>query len=82
MSAIIAGIVRHLLALLGAVWAGSDAEIGAAVRGFLESLAAGDTSALGGGIVTLAAILWSVYDKKKRSITKSITKETKNEVVV
>lgn len=78
MSAIIAGIVRHLLALLGAVWAGSDAEIGAAVRSFVELIAAGDTSAIGGSLVTLAAILWSVYDKKKRSITK----ETKNEVVV
>lgn len=68
MSAIIAGITRHLLALLGAVWAGSDAEIGSAVRGFIENLAAGDTSAMGGGIVTLAAILWSIYDKKKRQL--------------
>lgn len=78
MSAIIAGIVRHLLALLGAVWAGSDAEIGAAVRSFIELVAAGDTSAIGGSIVTLVAILWSVYDKKKRSVIK----EKKDEVGV
>ena len=70
MSMILAGIARHLLALLGAVWAGSDAEIGQAVRGFVESIAAGDTSALGGGLVTLAAIIWSVYDKKKRMVEK------------
>ncbi len=70
MSAVIAGIVRHLLALMGAVWAGSDAEIGAAVRGFVENLAAGDTSALGGGIVTIAAIAWSIYDKRKKQVIK------------
>ncbi len=70
MSAVIAGIVRHLLALMGAVWAGSDAEIGAAVRGFVENLAAGDTSALGGGFVTIAAIAWSIYDKRKKQVIK------------
>lgn len=68
MSSIIAGITRHVLALMGAVWAGSDAEIGAAVRGFVEQLASGDSNAMGGSIVTLAAILWSIYDKKKRQI--------------
>lgn len=73
MSAIIAAIVRHTMALLGAVWAGSDAEIGAAVRGLIEQLASGNTNALGGTIVTLIAIAWSVYDKKK----KQIEKETK-----
>jgi hypothetical protein len=72
MSAIIAGITRHVLALLGAVWAGSDAEIGAAVRSFIEQLAQGDSSALGGSIVTLIAIGWSIFDKKKREIKKEI----------
>ena len=70
MSMILAGITRHLLALFGAVWAGSDAEIGTAVRSFVEAIASGDTSALGGGIVTLVAIIWSVYDKKKRMVEK------------
>lgn len=70
MSAIIAGLTRHILALLGAVWAGSDAEIGVAVRAFVESLATGDSSAISGGIVTLAAIAWSIYDKRKKQVIK------------
>ena len=74
MSAIIAAIVRHAMALLGAVWAGSDAEIGAAVRGLIEQLASGDTNALGGTIVTLIAIAWSIYDKKKKQIEEEETK--------
>jgi len=73
MSAILAGIIRHALALLGAVWAGSDAEIGAAVRSLIEQIAVGDTNALGGTLLTLVAIAWSIYDKK--------SKEKKNEIV-
>jgi hypothetical protein len=70
MSAIIAAIVRHGMALLGAVWAGSDAEIGATVRGLIEQMAAGDTNAIGGTLVTLAAIAWSIYDKRRKQIEK------------
>ena len=76
MSAIIAGITRHVLPLLGAVWAGSDAEIGASVRGLIEQIASGDTSAISDSVVTLVAIAWSIYDKKKNAITK----EKKNEL--
>ena len=68
MSGIIAGISRALLALLGGIWGGSDAEIGAAVRTFVEQLATGETNALGGTIVTLVAIAWSIWDKKKKQI--------------
>lgn len=68
MSSILAGITRAILALIGGVYAGSDAEIGAAVRTFIEQLATGDSNALGGTIVTLIAIAWSVYDKKKKEI--------------
>lgn len=67
MSAILYGIVRHVMALLGAAWGGSDAEIGAAVRTFAERLADGDVNAIGGSLVTIAAILWSVYDKRRKA---------------
>lgn len=67
MSGIIGGISRALLALLGGIWGGSDAEIGAAVKAFIHQLADGDTSAIGGTIVTLVAIAWSIYDKRKKS---------------
>lgn len=70
MSGIIAGISRALLALLGGIWGGSDAEIGAAVRGFIEQLTSGDSNAMGGTVVTLIAIAWSIYDKKKKQIEK------------
>lgn len=70
MSSIIAGIARHILALLGAAWAGSDAEVGQALRSFVEGVASGDTSSIGGALVTLAAIAWSIYDKKKRQVKK------------
>lgn len=70
MSQIIAGITRAVLALLGGVWAGSNEEIGAAVRAFIEKLAEGDSNSLGGTIVTLVAIIWSIYDKKKSQIKK------------
>ena len=70
MSAILAGIIRHVLALLGAVWAGSDAEVGAAVRSLIEQIASGDTNALGGTLLTLVAIIWSIYDKKRNQIKK------------
>jgi hypothetical protein len=72
MSGVIAGVSRALLALLGGIWGGSDAEIGAAVRGFIEQLASGDESAMGGTVVTLIAIAWSVYDKKKKQIKKEV----------
>ena len=72
MSGVIAGVSRALLALLGGIWGGSDAEVGAAVRGFIEQLASGDTNALGGSIVTLIAIAWSIYDKKKKQIKKEV----------
>jgi hypothetical protein len=72
MSGVIAGVSRALLALLGGIYGGSDAEIGAAVRGFIEQLASGDTNAMGGTVVTLIAIAWSVYDKKKKQITKEV----------
>lgn len=70
MSSILAGVARAVLALLGGIWGGSDAEIGAAVRSFIEQLASGETNALGGTIVTLVAIAWSVYDKKKKQVSK------------
>jgi hypothetical protein len=70
MSGIIGGISRALLALLGGIWGGSDAEIGKALRTFVEQLAAGDSNALGGSIVTIAAIAWSIYDKRKKQIAK------------
>ena len=66
MSAILYGIIRHVMALLGAAWGGSDAEIGAAVRTFVDRLAEGDVNAIGGSLVTLAAIAWSIYDKKRK----------------
>ena len=68
MSAILAGIIRHVLALLGAVWAGSDAEIGAAVRSLIEQIASGDVNSIGGTILTLVAITWSIYDKKRKQV--------------
>ena len=68
MSAILAGIIRHVLALLGAVWAGSDAEIGAAVRLLIEQIASGDVNSIGGTILTLVAITWSIYDKKRKQV--------------
>lgn len=71
MNGIIGGISRALLALIGGIYGSSDAEIGAAVRGFIEQLAAGDTNALGGSIVTLLAIAWSIYDKRKKQITEA-----------
>jgi len=70
MSGVIAGVSRALLALLGGIWGGSDAEVGAAVRGFIEQLASGDTNAMSGTVVTLIAIAWSIYDKKKKQIAK------------
>jgi len=54
------------MALLGAAWGGSDAEIGAAVRTFVDRLAEGDVNAIGGSLVTLAAIAWSIYEKRKK----------------
>jgi hypothetical protein len=72
MSGVIGGISRALLALLGGIWGGSDAEIGKALRTFIEQLASGDESAMGGTIVTLIAIAWSIYDKKKKQIKKEV----------
>jgi hypothetical protein len=67
MSGIVAGVSRALLALLGGIWGGSDAEIGAAVRLFIEQVATGETNAIGGTAITLVAIAWSIYDKKKKN---------------
>lgn len=71
MSQIIGAIVRHVLTLMGAVWAGSDAEVGEALRLFIQHLADGNTSALGGSIVTLLAIAWSIYDKTTKQKIKT-----------
>lgn len=70
MSAMIAAIVRHLMTLLGAAWAGSDAEVGKILRELVEQIASGDTNAIGGAIVMLAAIMWSIYDKRRKAIVR------------
>ncbi|HMO51905.1 MAG TPA: hypothetical protein PKE26_11030 [Kiritimatiellia bacterium] len=72
MSAILAAMTRHIMGALGAVWGSSDADVGAALRALIEKLAEGDTNALGGTIVTLAAICWSIYDKKAKAKKKEI----------
>lgn len=70
MSGVFSGITRAILALIGGLYAGSDEQVGATVRIFIEQLASGDTNALGGTIVTLVAIAWSIYDKKKTHASK------------
>lgn len=66
MQPFINSIIRALLALIGGVWGGStDADLGLALRTFLEQLASGDGNAIGGSVVTLIAIGWSIYEKAR-----------------
>ena len=73
MSSILAGLARHVLTILGAAWAGSDADLGLAVRSLVEQIATGDSSAIGGTLLTLIAIAWSIYDKAKKQKLTSVT---------
>lgn len=68
MSAVLAALARHLLTILGATYAASDENIGKAVKSLVEQIAAGDTNAIGGSIVTMIAIIWSIYDKSRQKV--------------
>lgn len=66
MTAIIAAIIRHIIGIYGAsIAAGGTADIGALVIQLVEGLADGNSSTLTGAIVALAAVAWSIYDKRK-----------------
>lgn len=67
MSAIIGAIIRHILTVYGgAVAAGGEADIGALFVKLVDGMAGGDKSTLAGTAVALAAVAWSIYDKKSK----------------
>jgi hypothetical protein len=66
---ITAGIVRALLAFTGGVAVATDEQLGEALRNLMEALAA-DASGILGLVVTVAVGAWSVYDKRKKQISK------------
>lgn len=71
MKVIAFAIIRHLAAAFGAIAAGSDEQIGAEFRKLIEQIGAGDTEAVGGTLLVLASVAWSIYDKRKKSEVKA-----------
>lgn len=68
MSTIFAAIVRHIIGIYGAsIAAGGTADIGALFVQLVDGLADGNQTTLIGAIVALAAVAWSLYDKKQKS---------------
>jgi len=67
MNAILGALARHLIALVGGVSAGSNEEIGEAVRNLIVALANGDTNAWVGAVLVLASVGWSIFDKAKKN---------------
>jgi hypothetical protein len=67
MSVIISAIIRHVIGIYGAsVAAGGTADIGALFVQLVDGLASGDKHTFLGAVVALAAVAWSLYDKKTR----------------
>lgn len=67
MSAIVAAIIRHVIGIYGAsIAAGGTADIGALVVQLVDGLASGDKNTFIGAVIALAAVAWSLYDKKTR----------------
>lgn len=65
MQQILGGIARAIIALMAGTVAGSDADLGSALKAFIDGLLAGDANQIGSTLITLAVIVWSIYAKRK-----------------
>jgi len=67
MTTIIAAIARHVIGIYGAsVAAGGTADIGTLVVQLVDGIASGDKHTILGAVIALAAVMWSLYDKRTK----------------
>jgi len=72
------GVVRHAITVVAtAVVANSTEGIEAAISTFMSNIANGDTAAIAGSVVTIVAVLWSIWvkatEKTKEKVIKTMT---------
>lgn len=71
----VSGVTRHFITVIaGAVLASGSTSLDTMVATLLQNLASGDAKAITGTVISIAAILWSMWSKSADETKQTVVK--------